>query len=301
MNHTVVIPTKNRPEELKKLFASLMIQTQLPNQIIIVDQSSEDKIIKDELISILKSKKIDLNYICNDKIKGLVEAKDYSIKHCKHDIISFFDDDIVLQPEYLEKVAFAFNKYSKMVGANGVVEYAKKNYLQRFIFKITHKGIFSDNRYEVVNSIGEKDMEPKLVNTLSGGLSSWRKEIFNELTFDTKNYFHSYEDKEFSIRINKKYPNGMYIIPQAKLKHFHSEINRNKLIKLIKMNAFEVIMIYKKNKGESLFGLDLLILLTSLVFKAILRSLMNFHIGELKSIILGIRDGYYYKINKDER
>ena len=57
MNHTVVIPTKNRPEELKKLFASLMIQTQLPNQIIIVDQSSEDKIIKDELISILKVKK----------------------------------------------------------------------------------------------------------------------------------------------------------------------------------------------------------------------------------------------------
>ena len=95
-----------------------------------------------------------------------------------------------------------------------------------------------------------------MVNTLSGGLSSWRKDVFKEVSFDIKNHFHSYEDKEFSIRINKKFPNGMYIIPDAKLKHFHSEINRKAVFKLTKMNVFEIIVIYKKNREISYFGLD---------------------------------------------
>ena len=301
MRFSIVIPTKNRPEELRKIFASLMIQTKLPDQIIVIDQSSDDKIIKNELKRVLKKKEIEFNYLCNNKIKGLVEAKFYSLNYCKYEIISFFDDDIVLQPDYIEKIDFAFEKYSEVIGANGVIlNMPKKNYLQRLFFKITHVGIFSDNRYEVVNSINKKT-KPFLVNTLSGGLSSWRKEVLKQVDFDVKNHFHSYEDKEFSIRINKKYPNGMYIIPQAKLNHFHSEINRETIIKLIKMNVFEIMIIYKKNKGSSFFGLDLLLLLFSLMTKAVLRSFLNFNIGEIKSFVLGFKDGYYYKINSDGR
>ena len=67
MRFSIVIPTKNRPEELKKIFASIMIQTKLPDQIVIIDQSSRDKIIKNELKAVLKNKKIELNYLCNNK------------------------------------------------------------------------------------------------------------------------------------------------------------------------------------------------------------------------------------------
>ena len=302
MRFSIVIPTKNRPKELRKIFASLMIQTKLPEQIIIIDQSSDDKIIKNELKTVLKNKKVEFNYLCNDKIKGLVEAKFYSLNYCKYEIISFFDDDIVLQPDYLEKVDFAFENNPKIFGANGIIlNTPKKNFLQRFFFKITHKGIFSDNRYEVANSINKNNHEPKLVNTLSGGLSSWRKAVFKEVSFDIENHFHSYEDKEFSIRINKKFPNGMYIIPQAKLKHFHSEINREASFKLIKMNVFEIIVIYKKNREISFFGLDLMLLLFSLMAKVFLRSVLNFNTGEIKSFILGFKDGFNYKIRVDGR
>ena len=67
--------------------------------------------------------------------------------------------------------------------------------------------------------------------------------------------------RNFRLELNKNYPNGMYIIPKAKLNHFHSEINRKVAINLIKMNVFEIIIIYKKNKDISFFGLDLLLLL----------------------------------------
>ena len=88
---------------------------------------------------------------------------------------------------------------------------------------------------------------------------------------------------------------------EAKLNHFHSEINRETLIKLIKMNVFEIIIIYKKNKDISLFGLDLILLLFSLMIKTFLRSLFNFHIGEIKSFLLGFRDGCYHKVKTDGR
>ena len=136
MRFSIVIPTKNRPEELKKIIASIMIQTKLPDQIVIIDQSSPDKIIKSELKTVLKNKKIELNYLCNNKIRGLVEAKFYSLNFCKHEIISFFDDDIVLKPDYIEKIDFAFEKYPEIIGANGVIlNIPKKNFIQRFFLK----------------------------------------------------------------------------------------------------------------------------------------------------------------------
>ena len=46
----------------------------------------------------------------------------------------------------------------------------------------------------------------------------------------------------------------MYIIPEAKLNHFHSKINRETILKLTKMNVYEIIMIYKKTEKSVFLG-----------------------------------------------
>ena len=46
MTFSVIIPTKNRPKELIKLFDSLILQTYQPDQIIIIDQSEDENVIK---------------------------------------------------------------------------------------------------------------------------------------------------------------------------------------------------------------------------------------------------------------
>ena len=50
MTFSVIIPTKNRPKELIKLFDSLILQTYPPDQIIIIDQSEVENVIKQKLI-----------------------------------------------------------------------------------------------------------------------------------------------------------------------------------------------------------------------------------------------------------
>ena len=39
MTFSIVIPTKDRPKELNKIFNSIIQQSRKPNQIIIIDQS----------------------------------------------------------------------------------------------------------------------------------------------------------------------------------------------------------------------------------------------------------------------
>ena len=63
------------------------------------------------------------------------------------------------------------------------------------------------------------------VDVLSGGLSTWRRDVLDSVPFDIKNGFHAYEDKRFSMRVFKSFQK-VFIIPLAKLNHYHSEVNR---------------------------------------------------------------------------
>ena len=95
---------------------------------------------------------------------------------------------------------------------------------------------------------------------------------FNTTSFDTKNKFHAYEDKEFSMRVTKKFPESFYIIPQAKLSHYHSKLNRQNLLDRSKNDVIEIIMLFKKNGNYNSLGFDLFILLFALLIKSIILS-----------------------------
>ena len=73
MTFSIVIPTKNRPNQLKALFNSLINQKRLPDQIIIIDQSEEDKVDKAAFLEFTdklnKSNLIDLKFYFSISIK----------------------------------------------------------------------------------------------------------------------------------------------------------------------------------------------------------------------------------------
>ena len=249
MTFSIVIPTKNRPEQLKNLFRSIISQKRLPDQIIIIDQSEKNKVEKSNFLESTIKTKLRLNYIHDAKIEGLVEAKHSAIPINDCDYITFLDDDIVLEPNYLYEIEKALHRSPNMIGVNGLIQnHPKVTFFKGLLFKITHFGNFKDDRISVIKSIKMDSNTPKKVNVLSGGLSTWRKDIFNTTSFDTKNKFHAYEDKEFSMRVTKKFPESFYIIPQAKLSHYHSKLNRQNLLDRSKNDVIEIIMLFKKNE-----------------------------------------------------
>lgn len=301
MTFSIVIPTKDRPKELIKMFISIIQQSRKPNQIIIIDQSRPENTIFKNLKSILKDENIKLNYVHDQKISGLIEAKSVAIKYNKCEYISFFDDDIVLDPEYLKSIEDAFLLDPDMFGVNGFIKnLPKKNFLKSFFFQITHFGLFEDNRYRTLKSIKPGDVHPKPVNILSGGLSTWKKEVFDEVPFDFRNGIHAYEDVEFSIRVKKNFPHPMFIIPNAKLYHFHSTGNRKSLLKKVEGDVFEVLTIFKKNKNYRLLYLDLFALLLGLFLNSLLLSLIKADLIFIYLYMKGLKKGIIRKVVKNE-
>ena len=293
MTFSIVIPTKNRPEQLKTLFRSIISQKRLPDQIIIIDQSEKNKVEKSKFLETSIKTKLRLNYIHDVKIEGLVEAKHSAIPVNDCDYITFLDDDIVLEPNYLYEIEKALHRFPNMIGVNGLIQnHPKVTFLKRLIFKITHFGNFKDDRISVIKSIKNDSNTPKQVNVLSGGLSTWRKDIFNTTSFDTKNKFHSYEDKDFSMRVKKTFPESFYIIPRAKLSHYHSKLNRQNLFYKSKNDVIEIIMLFKKNGNYNFLGFDLFMLLSGLLINSIILSFKYNNVKFIKNFFSGSIQGF---------
>lgn len=292
MTFSFVIPTKNRPIELATVFDAILAQNRLPEQVIIIDQSSKDNVIKEQLAPQAKKENIRLDYIHDESINGLVQAKATSIQYNQCDYISFFDDDIVHEPNYLEAIEESIIAHPEMIGLNGVILNApKEGLLKRLIFRFTHFGLYKDNRQSVIRSLKEGTIQPQSVDTLSGGLSTWKKEVFDNVTFDTKNKFHAYEDKEFSIRIERAFPKQMFIVPQAKLYHYHAAGNRQSLLRRTQNDLVEVWKLFKKSGNYNCLGLDFIVLLFGLLLNALMLSLKHLNINFLIHYLRGFNQG----------
>ena len=292
MTFSFVLPTKNRPIELATVFDAILAQSRLPDQVIIIDQSSPDKVIKDQLALLAKKANIRLDYIHDESINGLVQAKAASIQYNQCDYISFFDDDIVQEPDYLAAIEACIHTYPEKIGLNGVILNApKEGLLKRFIFRLTHFGLYKDNRQSVIQSLKEGISQPQRVDALSGGLSTWKKEVFDTVSFDTKNKFHAYEDKEFSVRIERAFPKQMFIVPQAKLYHYHAAGNRQSLLRRTQNDVIEVWKLFKKNGNYNWLGLDFIVLLLGLLINALILSLKHLNINFLLHYLRGFNQG----------
>lgn len=93
---SVVIPTHDRREFLSSAVNSVLGQTWLPNEIIIVDNGSEplELEIESSLIRVLRIK----------PHAGASAARNYGVSQARGTYIAFLDDDDYWEPRYLEKI-----------------------------------------------------------------------------------------------------------------------------------------------------------------------------------------------------
>lgn len=278
MIFSVIICTYQRPKPLIRLLNSIYLQTNYPNQIIIVDGSLNDttttavKNIKFKNLYYFKVSEID---------RGLTKQRNFGIKKVTQDseIIFFLDDDTVLEIDYFEKCIEAYNKYPEAYGIGGYiineVEWTQvaNNYTPKineyFIDGYKRKDAA---RYVIRKKIGlDTNLPPCFfpkyghgrsvsflpptgktyqVEQFMGGVASFRKKLFDEFQFST--FFEGYglyEDADFTLRISKKYP--LYVATAARLSHYHDDAGRpNKFQygKMVVRNGWYVWKIkYPKN------------------------------------------------------
>ena len=299
MNITVIIPTKNRAKDLLVAVKSIINQTFIPNQLIIVDQSEKpqsEAVIKE----LLEKTEIRLIYIYDTSITGLVHAKQVGVSNSTGDIVCFLEDDIELEPSYIYAMYSAFEQNTSMMGCCGVVTnypYLSKCYIKSF--HLFHRGIFHDTRVGVYG-VKDRFKQPLiLTNYLSGGTSAFRKIVFDKVPFDLANIFFMLEDIDFSTRANNAFGQVFYINTKARLAHYMSPVNRAVYQQRYQKKLREFIVFYKKHTRGLQDFIALIWLLIGMILEAVFVSLSTGKLCPIKGYFMGIEEGIKWKLRVD--
>ena len=251
MNFSLIICTYMRPQPLLRLLNSIKTQTLSPNEILIIDGSTNietEQILKVNPFNNLKYFKV------NNDQRGLTRQRNFGIQQISNDseIICFLDDDIILEENYFKELISTYKIHQNALAVGGYitneVNWTKSdgsNNLSNFYydgwmrkepsrFKIRRKfGLLPDANpgflpsFSHGRSIGFLPPSGKTykVELIMGGVSSYKKAVFNELQFST--FFEGYglyEDLDFSLRLAKQ--GKLYINTAARLEHHHDAQGR---------------------------------------------------------------------------
>lgn len=225
---SLIIPTKDREEDLKELLGDLANQDDQFFELIIVDASKKSKkdLIKDWLNQF--ESVFDFYYLKSKP--NLSYQRNVGIDHSIGDIVGFLDDDIRLKEDFISNLKEVAANHPEKDGFSGLDKNSRSSFLRRLFSKLFLINGFGWSNYQGVSISGTSRMmrENRKIEDagyLPGGFSFYRKEIFNKYLF---NEFLAhppcFDDLDFGYRSSKDFD---YIL-SPKLSFFHksSEISR---------------------------------------------------------------------------
>ncbi len=225
---SLIVATKDRPEDLRKLMGSLRCQTIAPAEIVVVDSSREP-------VDQVKTEfpQLNISYMRHWPPSAAAQ-RNAGIQACAttSTLIGFADDDTTFEPQAFENMlSFWEDAASDVLGA----AFNIRNYPPRSSGLLKHSplteriGLYSP-RPGCVSPSGWQTIitgvtETQFVEWLPSGAVLFRREIFEHDLFDE--YFESYsylEDLDFSYTVSRL--GRLAVVSNAGFSHFPSSAGR---------------------------------------------------------------------------
>jgi glycosyltransferase involved in cell wall biosynthesis len=242
-----IIPTYNRPQELSACLESVLRQTVMPNELIIIDDGTLD-----DIPHRLALEKAGIRCTLHRKKEpGLTASRNAGWRLAQGDVICYTDDDVVLRPDYFERLIDTYEKHDtdgRLVGVGGQIANNKPHdfrYMMRWLYNFMFMmGGFKQGRvlpsgFTVdPGDVPVTTTDPVDVEFFSGCSMSFRRELFDSFEFseDYKGYGLG-EDKEFCCRVSRFY--RLMLSPAAVLDHFESPRMRAPMRKRGRQNVLQ--------------------------------------------------------------
>ncbi|HEY7855942.1 MAG TPA: exosortase [Terriglobales bacterium] len=230
MTFSALIPTKNRPDDLVGTIASLLAQTVLPIELLVVDQGRDDsaeravRALFDANGTVVK-----LRYFRTPEIRGLLEAREFAVRHAQGEILLFLDDDIELEPDYAAQLLALYRDDPKLTGAAGVItNYRPPAWTYLFWRTIFCRGVFRDERpalhWQAFGRTPDqaRNLPPVPVSVLGGAQMSFRAAALRGYhCLDIRPGCPRGEDISYCVGLG---PQARFLItPRARLCHHRSQ------------------------------------------------------------------------------
>ena len=259
---SIIICTYKRAFSLKNFLDSIKIQSLLPDELLIIDGSPDTEtkeMLEKENFSIPNLKYFQVP----PEHRGLTRQRNYGIKQLSNqtDIVCFFDDDVILNYNYIELLDQTFRNNPDCVGLSGYIKNDQK-------WEVYDPKIHSRKKWYIMDNyalkLGERNYARKLlglfpdtppgyippyghgysqipftgktyeVEHIIGCNMSFRKFVFDKIHFS--NYFEGYglyEDLDFSYRASLL--GKILINTNLLLEHHHHPSGRPDTYKFGKM------------------------------------------------------------------
>lgn len=239
-----------RPTALITLLRSVILQSNYPTEILIIDGSIDNLtkyILKEHTFENLVYFKV------LPEERGLTKQRNFGIEKVADniDVVCFLDDDTSLDQNYFKHLIETYKFYPKALAVGGYImneikwEKTEEYNVHQFYydgwvrkessrFKLRKKLGLLDNtapgwmpKFSNGRSIGFLPPSNKVyrVEQIMGGVASYRIEVFKDFSFSK--YFEGYglyEDADFSLRLAKK--GEVYINTAAQIEHHHDTAGR---------------------------------------------------------------------------
>ncbi|MFK7058778.1 glycosyltransferase family 2 protein [Flavobacterium oreochromis] len=262
MIFTLIICTYKRAKSIVDLLDSVGRQTVYPTEILVIDGSPDNE--TNEILAQRNFKGVKYFQV-SEKDRGLTKQRNYGVSKVRDDaeVVSFLDDDTILEPNYFEELIKTFQNDNDVCGVGGVAinengwienkenkfynpkrfyhfegyvyKEGLRNVLRNYLGLQSNLGpgkmpLFSHGR-TCGFPLNDKTYE---VDLLIGMSFAFRKKVFESIQFSK--YFEGYglyEDADFSIRAQKFGKN--VINTKVQLHHFHAPGGRPNLYQYGKM------------------------------------------------------------------
>jgi glycosyltransferase involved in cell wall biosynthesis len=203
---TFVVATKDRPDELRRLWRSLLAQSRRPDEVLVVDAGARPAALDAGSAAGLKLRVLSTPVASASRQRnlGLDAAGDASL-------IGFLDDDAVLEADAVEEML----RFWRQAGADvagaafNMINHPPLDWpaLKRTALA-SRLGLYSARGGGVTRSGFQTMIGPVTATSwtewLPSGAAVWRREVFDRFRFDEWFEGYSYlEDLDFSYRVGR--------------------------------------------------------------------------------------------------
>lgn len=155
---SIIIPTYNRAQLLRETLDSIVAQTYMNWECIVVDDGSTDG--TDRLVDEYVKKNNRFKYLINERAKGAQGARNTGILNAKGDYIQFLDSDDFLEFTKIDKQILVFTKNTSLE-----MVFCLSEYVQRDQNTIIKKSIFWNQNQESQDYIFDFLMDNPVFHT----------------------------------------------------------------------------------------------------------------------------------------
>ena len=242
---SIVVLSHNRWDEIKDCLESLK-KTKYPNfEVIVVDNHSTDGTLE-KIKKRFKWAKV----VENDKNLGPVKGRLIGVKASKGSFIAFFDNDVVVTPNWLSEVMKTFNK-DKTIGSCAIktMLHSNKKLVNSAgmgcdIFGFAYsRGLIARGVYEEDN--GQYDKEEEVFGSYATAMVI-KKDVFKKVASFDPAFVMYYEEIDLSWRVRLAGYKVVYVptsvvfhkFSATKTDYFTKDIFHSKVVYFTEKNRF---------------------------------------------------------------